>query len=242
MHTQNKSENERLHLLNKKVALDYSGRGFKPCLDSVLVAAAAKVKEGQRVLDAGCGIGAVSLCILERVPGCAVTALDHMQENIDQTLHNASLNKGHVEAICADLLEFKTDAPFDHVVTNPPFYEDGTYMHSPDHAKASAYGGVSLARWISSCGRALKSHGCLTLICPVGRLDDALSALSEKFGAVEIIPLWPRQGQAAKRVILHAVKGRQSPVTLHGGLVLHDETGAYTKKAEAVLRDAVPIF
>jgi tRNA1(Val) A37 N6-methylase TrmN6 len=64
--------------------------------------------------------------------------------------------------------------------------------------------------------------------------------LGRRFGAVEIIPLWPRQGEAAKRVIVRARKDRQTPCTLHPGLVLHEAGGSYTPETDGILRDMAP--
>ncbi len=67
--------------------------------------------------------------------------------------------------------------------------------------------------------------------------DDIIQALGRRFGAVEIIPLWPRLGEAAKRVIVRARKDRQTPCTLHPGLVLHEAGGGYTPETDGILRD-----
>ncbi len=61
------------------------------------------------------------------------------------------------------------------------------------------------------------------------------------FGAMELLPLWPRAGIAAKRVLLRARKGARGPAKILPGLVLHEADGRFTQAAEAILRDAAPI-
>ena len=78
----------------------------------------------------------------------------------------------------------------------------------------------------------------LTLIYPAGRLDDLLAALQPRFGGVAILPLWPRAGVPAKRVIVRATLQSRAPARLLAGLVLHAGDGRYTEAAEAVLRHA----
>ena len=68
------------------------------------------------------------------------------------------------------------------------------------------------------------------------QVDRIVQALGKRFGATEIIPLWPRQGEEAKRVIVRTRKNRKTPARLHPGIVLHDESGAYTDQADAILR------
>jgi tRNA1Val (adenine37-N6)-methyltransferase len=52
-----------------------------------------------------------------------------------------------------------------------------------------------------------------------------------------VVPLWPRLGAPAKRIIVMATKGSRAPLTLTAGLVLHRADGGYTAEADAVLRD-----
>lgn len=74
------------------------------------------------------------------------------------------------------------------------------------------------------------------MIYPASGTDRILRALGKKFGAIDIIPLWPRAGVPAKRVIIRAIKDRKTPSSLHYGLVLHEANGSYTQAAEAILR------
>jgi tRNA1(Val) A37 N6-methylase TrmN6 len=51
-----------------------------------------------------------------------------------------------------------------------------------------------------------------------------------------VLPLWPGEGKAAKRVIVAGRKGSAAPLALRPGLVLHRPDGAYTREAETILR------
>ena len=61
------------------------------------------------------------------------------------------------------------------------------------------------------------------------------------FGAMEMLPLWPRAGMAAKRVLLRARKGARGPARILPGLLLHEADGRFSKAADAILRDAAEI-
>jgi tRNA1(Val) A37 N6-methylase TrmN6 len=67
-------------------------------------------------------------------------------------------------------------------------------------------------------------------------VDDIILAMGKRFGAIEILPLWPKVGREAKRVIIRARKNRRSPARISAGLVLHNEDGGYTTEAEKILR------
>ena len=82
----------------------------------------------------------------------------------------------------------------------------------------------------------LKPRGTLTLIHRADRLDDLIALLHGRFGAVTLIPLWPKAGRPAKRVLVTARRGARSPALLSAGLVLHEADGGFTPAAEAILR------
>ena len=80
-----------------------------------------------------------------------------------------------------------------------------------------------------------------TMIHRADRMGDVLAALEGKAGAIKLLPIWPRAGKAAKRLIIEATKGSRAPLTLLPGLTLHGEGVRYTKEAEAILRHAQPL-
>ena len=78
------------------------------------------------------------------------------------------------------------------------------------------------------------SGGFFTAIVRADRLAEALAALPVE--GVSVLPLWPRIGEPAKRVIVQVRKASHTPFALLPGLVLHKADGASTPEAEAVLR------
>jgi tRNA1(Val) A37 N6-methylase TrmN6 len=131
---------------------------------------------------------------------------------------------------------------FDHVMANPPYLEAGRADLSPDPGRraANAEGAATLTDWTAAALAAVKRKGWITLIHRADRLDALIAAFAGQAGGITILPLWPKDGTPAKRVIVRARKGVQSPSTMLPGLVLH-ENGGYTAAAEAVLRDAMPL-
>lgn len=242
---------EEIYVLGKRVRLLQPEGGFRTSLDSVMLAAACPARAGERALDMGCGVGGAAFCLLRRVPGCRVTGVDIVPENVELARKNADLNEAEDRAdfACTDIRAYEVGGPedrFDHAICNPPYLESGTYTPSPDGLRAAALGhgaleeageGMNLSEWIGAGFRLLKSGGSLTIIHRADAVDRIVQALGRRFGAVEVIPLWPRAGVAAKRVIVRAVKDRRSPALLHPGLVLHEKDGTYSAAANAILSD-----
>ena len=68
------------------------------------------------------------------------------------------------------------------------------------------------------------------------RVDEVIQSLSPNMGGVAVLPLWPRAGEEAKRVIVQTRKGVRSPARILPGLVIHEADGRYTKASAAVLK------
>lgn len=257
------TDTPEIHVLDKRVRLLQVGDGFRTSLDSVMLAAACPARGGDHILDMGCGVGGAGFCVLTRVPGTCLTGVDIQSDHIDLARKNIALNDmdGRADFAVSDIRHFIAARAFDHVICNPPYMESGTHTRSPSAAKATAHGysphpdplpageggtrhsreGEGLSVWLDVAFRLLKSNGTLTMIHRGDKVDKIILGLKNRFGAVEIIPLWPRAGEEAKRVIVRAVKDRKTPARLHGGVILHNADGSYTDAAESILRGMQPI-
>jgi tRNA1(Val) A37 N6-methylase TrmN6 len=242
------SEPEEIYVLDRRVRLLQPPGGFRTSLDSVMLAAACPAGAGAHVLDMGTGVGGAAFCLLARVPGARVTGIEVQPGYHDLAVRNIALNaaEGRAEFACADIRTFQADAPFDHVMCNPPYLDAGTHTRSPDEGRSLALGhddaAMGVKDWVDAGFRLVKSNGTLTVIHRADMVDKIILALGKRFGAIEIIPLWPRASEAAKRVIVRAIRDRRTPAVVHPGLTLHEADGTYTQAAEAVLRSGAPLF
>ena len=218
-------------------------RGFRAGLDSVMLAAAVPATGAQSVFELGSGAGAAALCLAVRVPAARVTGLEIQSDLVSLAMANAQDNGlgGRVTVLPGDAALPPSALPrdhFDHAMMNPPFFVEGREDASPDRARSTASigDGELLARWAKPARTHLHAKGTLTANIPAARLAAMLDALEPGFGGIVIVPLWPRAGEAAKRIIVHARKGSRAPLSLRPGLVLHGAGAKFTPEAEAVLR------
>ncbi|MGB0748214.1 MAG: putative signal transducing protein [Magnetospiraceae bacterium] len=231
-------------LLDGRVILHQPGVGYRAAIDPVLLAAATPARAGQRILDAGCGVGAAALCLLARESSLQVTGVELQSDLAHLAEVNAAENgvSDCFQVLEGDLLKppsGRLRAPFDGVLSNPPFLttEDGNPPQDPVRFTAHVAEGWNIGAWVDACLAVLRPKGTLTLIYRADRLDRLLAALHGTVGELKIIPLWPKAGRPAKRVIVSGRKGIASPTTLHPGLVLHEENGEFTAETTAILKD-----
>jgi tRNA1(Val) A37 N6-methylase TrmN6 len=225
-------------------------QGYRAATDPVLLAAACPAVPGDSVLDLGCGVGAAALCLGLRVPGLALTGLEVQPDYAALARENARRNGIALEVHDGDLAHMPRALrrDFDHVIANPPYYPAGG-SPSPVSGRARAMQvQTPLADWVTAAGRRLRPGGWLTLICGADGLPAVLAALGGKLGSAAVLPLAPRQGRAALRVILQARKGGRAafrllaPFVIHQGDAHDGDRESYTPEANAVLRDGADLL
>ncbi|MBX2833338.1 MAG: methyltransferase domain-containing protein [Micavibrio sp.] len=228
---------QEIYVLDKRLKLAQPENGFRTSIDAVLLAAACKIKTKQSVLDLGCGIGSAILSLLRRIPDIDAMGIDIQDDQIMIATDNANQNDLVCNFLAADIREFD-HAPFDHIICNPPYNDAGAHVKSPSKSKALAMGHIetSLQDWLDAGCRLLQHGGTFAMIHKAGEVDDIIKGLKNRFGSVEIIPLYSKAGQSANRVIIRAIRNSKSPASIHAGLVLHKDDGSYTDETENILR------
>jgi tRNA1(Val) A37 N6-methylase TrmN6 len=222
--------------------------GHRAGSDAVWLQAAVPACAGERVLDAGAGVGVAALCLLSRCPQISVTGVDIDGEACALAEANAARNNfsGQFRAITADLTapaeslfaKGLVREGYDQVIANPPFHAEGTVRAAQNAGRAAAHimQEGALEAWIRSLATFAAPKGWLTLIHRPEILPELLPLLDRRFGAVTLFPLFAREGDPARRIILQARKGSRAGLRLLGGQVMHRADGRYTEKAEAMLR------
>ncbi|MFM8989237.1 MAG: tRNA1(Val) (adenine(37)-N6)-methyltransferase [Alphaproteobacteria bacterium] len=234
-------------LLGGRVAFEQPAAGYRAAIDPVVLAAAVMPARGA-ALELGAGTGAASLCLAWRRPGLSIVALELAAAPAALARRNAAANgfDGRVEVVEADVARLPPALAgrFDAVFMNPPFAPAGSSSPSPRPERRRAHvegGDAGLEAWIAAARRALGARGRLAMIHRTERLPAILALLAPSFGDIEIVPLWPKPGQPARRVVLRARLGARGGAVLSPGLVLHEADGAFTAAAHAVLRDGASL-
>jgi tRNA1(Val) A37 N6-methylase TrmN6 len=233
-------------VLGGRLVLRQPLRGHRFGHDAILLAAAVAAQPGEHAVELGAGVGAAGLALACRIAGLAVTLLEIDPALAALARDNAERNglAARVRAVCLDVaapapaftaagLEPESVA---HVLMNPPF--NAAQNPSPDPARrlARTASHDTARQWLHAAARLLHPGGTVTLIWRADGLDDVLAALATGFGGTAVLPIHPKPGASAIRVIVRAVKGANVPLMLQPGLVLADAAGKPTAEAEAVLR------
>jgi tRNA1(Val) A37 N6-methylase TrmN6 len=221
--------------LGGKIIVKQSETGFRAGLDAVMLAAA--VPETTHALELGAGVGTASLCLAARLSAITITGIEIDPALVKLANENAVANgmSGRATFVTADIFALPSEwkREYQAVLMNPPFHGEGQASPDPSRARAVMDQGT-LRDWLEAGLKRTVSGGSFTAILRADRLNEALSALPET--GVTASPLWPKAGEAARRVLLQVRKGARAPFRLLPGLILHEASGAYTAEADAILR------
>jgi len=234
------------YLLDQKVVMFQDIKAYRTSSDAVLLSAMVdNIKDGAKILDIGSGVGGVSLCLAYRFSKAHITGFEIQPDLVALANKNAKENGfENLTYITHDIRQKKAPLDFcsvDVVVTNPPYGVSGT--KSPNKSKATAHNieDFSLEKWLKFCLKMLKPFGTLYLIHRAEALDEILSVLYAKAGDINVLPIFSKEGQNAKRVIIKAQKDSKAPLKILPPLIVHNSDG-HTKAAEAILRDGKSYF
>jgi tRNA1(Val) A37 N6-methylase TrmN6 len=225
--------------------------GYRAGVDAVLLAAAVRCAAGRpaRAVDVGAGVGTAGLCLACRCPEISVALFEREPELVALARENIHRNTlSDRVAVAAGDIDSVTDAElgglgiaagsFDHVLANPPFHVEGDGTAAVDRLKAAAHAmpAAGLEQWSRFLARMAKPGGTATIIHKAEAVADLLEGLARRFGALRVLPIHARPNEPAIRVIVQGTKGSKAPLAVLPAFVLHDDSGAFSPGAQAILR------
>jgi tRNA1(Val) A37 N6-methylase TrmN6 len=225
-------------------------------LEAVLLGAALDLSTTGTVIDLGAGAGVAGMCAAARCRGIEVTLVERERELVKCARGalgrsaNASF-AGRISMAELDIgapEETRLDAGLareaaDVVLVNPPFHDADAVRVSPFAARAAAHVlDTDLGDWFRAASWALAPKGTVVAIVRASSIGAILEALSGRFGGVCLLPLHPRPGLPAERLLIRSVKGSRAAPQILPGLSLHGDNGpAFTPALDRVLRHGAGI-
>ncbi len=222
---------ETVSLFND-MTLQQDGRWQKLGLDSILLADFATVGKAQRVVDAGAGVGVVSLLLAGAHPTCRIDAIEIEEEAADLMEENIRANglQDRVRVFRGDLTAPPADWPSekaDLLVSNPPYFEKNRGK-TAEGARGAARSDekCTLDGLMAFTAKTLRYRGRAAFVYRPERL----SALFAAMLSVHIEPKRLRMVQnlpssAPSLVLVEGMLGGAPGLKIESPLILRDENG-----------------
>lgn len=230
--------------LTKRLHLWQRARGHRVGTDDVLAAwAAANARpDASTILELGCGHGAVTLMLAERLPDATILAVEAQSVShtlLERNVREADLGR-RVETVLGDIRT--TDAiaeqHFDLITGTPPFMPVGSGTMPDDAQRAAARfelrGGIEA--YCAVAARHLAPDGVLSLVMDAERperYEDAITGVGLHLSRV--LTVRARVGGAHRYLIYWA--RRRADETARDTLSVRNDAGAWTPAFTAIRKD-----
>ena len=188
---------KQFRILQEKAAM-------KVGVDGVLLGAWANLNGSARVLDVGTGTGLLALMAAQRSTAI-VDAVEIEPEAASEALRNFENSTWHsrIRLHACAFQNFETNEKYDHIISNPPFFENS--FQSPNSARSLARhsGSLSIKELLENSMVMLTERGKISLIFPA-ESEHLLRRLTEDLGMFinRISLVFPNKLKKANRILV----------------------------------------
>ena len=188
--------------LGNRLIIRQPRHGHRSGHDAVLLAASVGGEKAQSVCDLGAGAGVVGFCILARLPETQLVGVE-IDPDLCRLARNNAVTNGFAERarfVAGDIagpfsaLGLEPNS-FDHVVANPPFTGDRV-PPVQDLAGTRASDGCGGSGKLGAVCVCTGWPTASSLLFTAEALDDLLSAMRGRLGALKVQPVAARAGEA----------------------------------------------
>ena len=206
-------------------------------MDAVLLSGFARIRKGDHVLDMGTGTGIIPILLKSKTKGEHFTGLEIQEECADMAMRSVQYNglESAVDIVCGDIKEdagIFGAASFDVVTSNPPYMIGAHGLQNPHMAKAIARHEVlcTLEDVVSQASKVLKDRGRFFMVHRPFRLAEIFSVLTRyKLEPKRMQLVYPYIDREPNMVLIEALKGGNSRITVEKPLIVYEKPGVYTK-------------
>ncbi|MCT8985480.1 tRNA1(Val) (adenine(37)-N6)-methyltransferase [Shewanella phaeophyticola] len=223
----------------KQFHIDDEQCGMAVSTDAVILGAWAQLTQSSHILDIGAGSGLLSLMAAQRsLEHTHITAVEldsaaacACKHNIEQSpwLNKVQLYRGAIQ----DFLQQNSLIPaslFDHIICNPPFFEQGTQAKNSARADARHTNTLSFAELQHAISQLLAPHGHASIILPQQSLASFIQQLKgHTLFVAKHLEIISAEGKSPNRSILvlkHATDTTEQTEYLQ--MAIRNKQGGYS--------------
>lgn len=212
-------------------------------IDAVLLSHFAFMKPGDRILDMGCGNGAIPLIMRASAPeGVSFTGIEIQKKAADLARRSVKENglENDISIIDGDIREAVSlfgAASFSMITCNPPYMTEHHGLLNPAEPKAVARHEIlcTLADVTSQAEKLLVTNGRLCLIHRPFRLAEIFRSLTEHHLEPKRLRfIFPYADREPTMVLIEAVRGGRSGLRTEAPLIIYREKGICTEEINRI--------
>ena len=230
-------ERERLDDLQNGCFIIQDPEKFCFGMDAVLLSGFAKIKKNENVLDMGTGTGIIPILLKSKTAGRHFTGLEIQEECAEMAERSVRYNhmEEDVSIVQGDIKEAAGifgAASFHVVSCNPPYMIGQHGLTNPHMPKAIARHEVlcTLVDVVSQASKLLTDRGRFYMVHRPFRLVEIMNVLTKYHLEPKRMQLvYPYVDREPNMVLIEALKGGNSRITVDPPLIVYEKPGVYTK-------------
>lgn len=139
--------------------------------DGVLIGAWANINDAKTILDIGTGSGLIAIMCAQKNQFAQITGIDIDEAAYHQALKNVQLcpwsNRISIQKIAVqDFIKTKEKHSFDAIISNPPYFNNGTKSNVQNRQTARHTQDLSYGELLQSVDYLLSKNGIFSVILP----------------------------------------------------------------------------
>lgn len=207
-------------------------------MDAVLLSGFVKARRGDLLLDLGTGTGILPLLLSAKTECAHLTGLEIQEESADMARRSVALNhlEERISIITGDIKEAGSlfaPASFDCITCNPPYMIGEHGIANPDAPKAIARHEIlcTFEDVAAAAAKLLRTGGKFFLVHRPFRMAEIMVTLARhKLEPKRMRLVHPYVDKEPNMVLIEAVRGGNSRMTVEAPLIIFEEPGKYTRE------------
>lgn len=188
-----------------------------------------------KLLDVGAGSGIVGLLVGRDFPDVIVEGSEKQPLYAEFARRNAAINHIDYTLYEGDFLELGGHGSYDWIVSNPPFYHEGSSRSENPILHQARYNvHLPIEPFITKISKLLKSSG-EAVICYDARQFAQLCSASESRGlrVIDVQFVHSKSDRPSTLVMIHMKKNSKAALTVLPPMIT-EENGAYTPAVQVI--------
>ena len=207
-------------------------------MDAVLLSGFVRTRKGELLLDIGTGTGILPLLLSAKTECAHLTGLEIQEESADMARRSVAINhlEDRISIVTGDVREagqIFAPASFDCITCNPPYMIGKHGITNPDAPKAIARHEIlcTFEDVAAAAALLLRSGGKFFLVHRPFRLSEIMVTLTKHHLEPKRMRLvYPYVDKEPNMVLIEAVRGGNSRMTVESPLIIFESQGNYTKE------------